>query len=240
LHYYVYLLGGRPIGQGKRGFISSIPSTYASKLMRIGVPYGNKTINIPRIDLSALDDSTWEYYIKATLTEEGTFVVSQQRYKESLHIYIKFGRTYDITHYIDNSRYYVSSLGRGYHSLHKIRKRYPELYKYVYSHPHPYLLSEYKEWIRRDPVISDSIHLYPQNLYITKDERITIHWIMIIIDKEALKYVLNKYFFMPYSFKEYMALRFYDILTKYEKYGLTPEIRKEIQFLHENRVKLFN
>jgi len=172
LHYYVYELGGRPAYLDKGAFKSYIPVEYSQLLINIGVPIGNKTINMPNFDLSILSDDLFKYYLQATLTEEGSFSVTIEKGRKLRHK-IEFKRTIDISRYVPNLRKYIRLFGQGYYSIGSTKKYY-DLYKAILLHPHPYLQREIYEIMRRNPLISDAILIYPDSMRITKDDRITV------------------------------------------------------------------
>jgi hypothetical protein len=240
LHYYLYLLGGKPIKEKKRAFMTYIPVKYVSKLLKIGVPVGNKTINIPKIDLSAMDYDTWKYYIMATLTEEGSLIIRTTRKTLYLGCIIKISRSIDITKHITNPNKYIKLLGYGYHPLGKVKKKFHDLYKIIIKQPHPYLYAEFKELRKREPSITKYLHLFPESLYISKDNRIKVSWILRISGRKSVKYIFKKYGFLPGSFKEYMGNKYYDIIISYEKNGLTDELRRLIKKLHMTRKDMFD
>ena len=106
-------------------------------------------------------------------------------------------------------------------------------------HPHPYLQREIYEIMRRNPLISDAILIYPDSMRITKDDRITVQWKFCVTAREAVKYLFEKYGFLPNTFKDYRGKKIYDIILQYEKHGLTSEIRRQVEELHENKKREF-
>ena len=238
LHYYVYKLGGKPNDMNNRVFRSYIPVEYAPRLIRIGVPPGNKTINMPNIDLGAMDNDAFKYYIQATLTEEGKFTIYKMKNKNTIKQIIGFSRSFDITKHISNPDKYINSLGYGQYPIGDIRKYDPDLYKLILSNPHPYLHKEYYELYKRNPIIGDTILFFPKTLRITKDDRITVLWCIELHHRDSVKYLYRKYGFLPDTFKDYIGRKTYEILLEYEKEGLSSQVRKMIDELHENRKRM--
>ena len=94
----------REIGGGTEGpylgtnaLVASGDPVLARALVASGLPPGKKTLSNPPLDaLLRRDKESFKYHIQATLTEEGWFSLTIDRYR-NINFPIAFGRSIDVT-----------------------------------------------------------------------------------------------------------------------------------------------
>jgi hypothetical protein len=136
----------RHYGNPRRTKIETYIDVKTGRILNyIGVPYGDKAVNQPTINLGRMSNEVWRYHLQTTLTEEG-YAKLEIVGKGYLRFRIEWSRTIDVTDYISKDA--VENIPYG---LIKIRKSVEEdiidkkTFMEIMRHPPKLLVNEVNE-----------------------------------------------------------------------------------------------
>jgi len=238
LHYYfkraVEDLGGKYTGpfRASRVLVSYADSLTGRLINAIGVPYGSKSTKQPFMNLRPLSDDLWRYYFQTTLTEEGSFTLVLTK-QNILAAKFSLTRTIDVTAFLPRS--FVETLDEGSYSIKTIKER--AIQKLIARKPPSILIAEFMELNRRHGFVAQMLplpHPHPERIIKTKDDKVTVRWVMEIKKQGWVDLIHDYYGMLPSTWKSTVLEKVYSFYKNHRGGKLTEE---ETEEFHKNKEK---
>jgi hypothetical protein len=204
----------------------------ARKLNIIGVSFGLKSVHQPLINLSALDNETWRYYMQATLTEEGWPCLILDKGRPAL--YVKWKRAIDVTNHLPRDLIASLEAGRTY-GLREIGEMYgSEAVNIIRRRPPELLVAECRELARRHrPQIPAWSWPKPVPLDVrkTRNGRVVADWVVNILKRDLVETIHGYYGMLAGTWKAHVFESYYDFYMKHRDVKLTAKELEEFDTL---------
>ncbi|RLG05342.1 MAG: hypothetical protein DRN61_00865, partial [Thaumarchaeota archaeon] len=223
----------------KEAMITYINGTTARILHAAGIPPGPKTKTNPPLDPKIFKNPELrKYHIQTTLTEEGSSYL--RAYKGRLLMTISWSRSVDVTDELtDDEKSYLKALvkreGKRKIPIGKVERQ--NVLNSILRLKPRLLIDELRLLQEAHKDVERRVWSIPRpkSVHISKDDRITVAWQVVLTNPKVIEILYNHYGMLKGTWKAQRFERLYGIYKKYKGKRITSDVINSINELKRER-----